>query len=100
MATKKTTGAKKSASTTRAAAKPKAQPKARKSTSAKRTEAKSKVPAYLKKEVTEFVVGTDDYRQLVQDHNDLFGTVWNTWRVKPAVFLGMYLGLKKHFGVE
>ena len=95
MATKKSTatGAAKSAPKTKAAAKPRTRAKAKKS-------AKAKAPAYLKKDVTQFVVGTNDYRQLVQDHNELFKTAWNPWRVRPQVFFTLWEGLRKHYGVK
>ena len=58
------------------------------------------VPLYLKKEITEFIVGTEDYRKLVEDHNKIFETMYNTWRCRPAVFYTLYDGLKKHYGLK
>jgi len=85
----KATGASKSAPKPKAASKPRAKKKPAK-----------KVPAYLRKHVTDFVVGTEDYRKLVQDHNDLFKTAWNPWRVRPQVFFTLWEGLRKHYGVK
>lgn len=56
-----------------------------------------KIPAYLKKGPTEFVVGTEDYAAIVAEHNKLFGTMWNTHRVRPAVFFGIYKGVEAHY---
>lgn len=57
-------------------------------------------PLYLKKEVTEFVVGTEDYAAIVADHNTIFGTGWNTHRVRPAVFYGIYKAVQDHFAKQ
>ena len=56
-----------------------------------------KVPEYLNNKVTDFVVGTEDYRNLVEEHNKVFSTEWNPWRVRPAVFYGLWEGLRKHY---
>lgn len=95
---KKTTGNEKAA--------PKAKPKAE-ATGAKKTAKKStstpkepKKPRWIKKGVTEFVVATEDYRDLVTEANRILGTQWNPWRVRPAVFYTLWEAVRKHYGVE
>lgn len=57
-------------------------------------------PKYLDKGITDFVVGTEDYRAMIQDFNDLKNTAYNTWRVKPAILYGIYKELKEHYGLK
>ena len=56
-----------------------------------------KKPAYLKKVVTEFTVGTEDYAAVVAKHNEVYGTMWNTHRVRPAFFYGIFEAVKDYY---
>jgi hypothetical protein len=58
------------------------------------------IPSYMKKEVTQFVIGTEDYRKIIEDYNKLSGSSYNTWRVRPAVFYAIWADMKKHFGIK
>jgi hypothetical protein len=58
------------------------------------------IPSYLKKRPQDFVVGTEEYSSVIAKHNELFGTQWNTHRVRPAVFYGIYQGVEKHYKGE
>lgn len=86
---------------------PKAKPKAE-ATEPKKVEKKAtpapkkskKKPSWINKGVTEFVTGTQDYRELVTEANKIQGTHWNPWRVKPAVFYTCWATVRKHYGVE
>jgi len=57
----------------------------------------AKKPSYLKLGVTEFVVGTKEYAAIIEDFNDLRGTYWNTHRVRPAVFFGIFKAMHEHY---
>jgi len=59
-----------------------------------------KQPAWINKGVTDFVVGTDHYRELVQEANKILGTNWNPWRCRPAVFYTLWQEVRKHYGVD
>jgi len=63
----------------------------------KKTTPAPKKPKYLKKGVTEFVVGTEDYRKIIEDHNKIFGTMWNPWRCRPQVFYTIWQAMQKHY---
>lgn len=56
-----------------------------------------KIPKWLKSSPTQYIVGTEDYASLIQDHNDKFGTVWNKWRVKPQVFYTIHETIWNHY---
>ena len=91
--------------TAKAAPKSKATPKAAPKAAAvkkvqKSADAKAKtpkLPAWLKPQPTDYVVGTEDYTKLVTKHNELFGTALNVHRVRPAVFLGIFQQIWKHY---
>jgi len=91
---------KKTASAPKTEAKPKATKKTAKKTAVKKDSATKKtneLPSFIKKLPNEHIVGTQDYRDLVADHNEKFGTKWNTHRVQPAVFFGMWRKLREHY---
>jgi hypothetical protein len=57
-------------------------------------------PDYIKDSITEYVVGTDDYRKLIEDHNEKYGTAYNTWRVRPQVLYVIWQSLKDYYGIK
>jgi len=61
---------------------------------------KAKIPSWLKKSPTEYVVGTEEYVSLVAKHNELFGTMYNTHRVRPAILYGIFEAVWKHYDPE
>ena len=78
-------------------AEPKAAAKVKDELKAKTAPAKSKIPAWLKPLPVDYVVGTEDYAKLVDKHNELFGTAYNRWRVRPAVFDTIHETVWKHY---
>jgi hypothetical protein len=56
-----------------------------------------KIPKWLKPSPTEYIVGTEDYGALIQDHNEKFGTAWNKFRVRPQVFYTIHERIWKHY---
>jgi len=90
--------AQKSTPTPKAAPKATAAKKAVKKPTAKAK--KSKLPAWLKPRPTDYVVGTEDYRKLIEKGNELMKTVWNPHRVRPAVFYGIFEAVWKHYDAE
>ena len=58
---------------------------------------KPRNPGWLKNYPTEYIVGTDGYRKVIEIHNEVFGTAYNTWRVKPQVFYVIHEAVKKHW---
>ena len=56
-----------------------------------------KFPKWLKSSPTEYIVGTEDYAALVQDHNEKFETTWNKFRVRPQVFYTIHEHIWKHY---
>ena len=58
---------------------------------------KAKNPSWLKSSPTEYVVGTEEYVSLVAKHNELFGTMYNTHRVRPAILYGIFEAVRKHY---
>ena len=56
-----------------------------------------KFPAWLKSSPTEYIVGTEDYAALIQDHNEKFETTWNKFRVRPQVFYTIHERVWKHY---
>lgn len=61
---------------------------------------KPAMPDYVKKLPNEHIVGTEDYRKLVEDFNEKFNTTWNVNRVAPQVFMDLHKKLWKHYGGE
>jgi hypothetical protein len=57
-------------------------------------------PDYIKDSITEYVVGTDDYRKLIEDHNEKYDTAYNTWRVRPQVLYVIWQSLKDYYGIK
>jgi hypothetical protein len=72
----KTSGAKKVGNSATAKAK----------TTKKPAPKKPKKPDWFKTSAGDYVVGTEDYRKIVEFHNKKTGSAYNTWRVQPAVF--------------
>lgn len=54
-------------------------------------------PSWLKSSPTEYAVGTEDYRKLVEKGNELMNTSWNPWRVKPAILYGIFETVTNHY---
>jgi len=94
--------------TAKAAPKSKPAPKAApKATAAKKVEKKAtpkaqkaKIPSWLKPRPTDYVVGTEEYVNLVAKHNELFNTAYNTHRVRPAILYGIFEAIWKHYDPE
>ena len=59
-----------------------------------------KIPEWLKSSPAQYIVGTEDYAALIQDHNEKFGTAWNKWRVRPQVFYTIHQGIWKYYHDE
>lgn len=72
----------------------------RKPRTSKKKAGSTKKPAWINKGVTEFVTGTEHYRELVTEANKILGTNWNPWRCRPAVFYTLWQEVRKHYGVE
>ena len=56
-----------------------------------------KLPKWLKSSPTQYIVGTEDYAAIIQDHNDKFDTMWNKFRVKPQVFYTIHEAIWKYY---
>jgi hypothetical protein len=100
MAEKKTTGktAPKKKPTPKAAQSPTGAKKAPKKATAKPKAAKkAKTPGWLHPSPVDYAVGTSDYRYLVEAHNKLKGTAYNTWRVQPSVFYTIHQAMVNHY---
>ena len=76
---------------------PKAAPAKKTTGSGEKAGSTPKIPAFLKNSPTEYIVGTEDYAALVQDHNEKFGTHGNRWRVQPQVFYTIHEKVWKHY---
>lgn len=61
---------------------------------------KPKLPAWLKSSPTEYVVGTEEYRKLVEKGNELMNTAYNPHRVRPAILYGIFEHVWKHYDPE
>jgi len=54
-------------------------------------------PKWLKPFPVDYIVGTEDYACIIQDHNDKFDTMYNRWRVQPAVFFTIHATIWNHY---
>jgi len=66
----------------------------------KKALSKPKVPGWLHPFPVDYVVGTEDYGKLIDAHNELFGTAWNRFRVRPQVFFTIHEGVWNHYDPE
>ena len=58
---------------------------------------KLRKPKWLKSSPTEYIVGTEDYGAIIDDHNKLFGTDWLKFRVRPQVFYTIHQRIWDHY---
>jgi len=56
-----------------------------------------KLPKWLKPIPVDYIIGTEDYAAIVQDHNEKFGTDYNRWRVRPQVFYTIHQRIWDHY---
>jgi len=63
-------------------------------------ESKKKVPAFLKDDVQAYVVGTEDYKNLIEDFNNRNATAYNPWRVRPQILYVIWKEQKDFYGVK
>lgn len=47
-------------------------------------------PDWMKHTPERFAVGTEDYRKLIEYHNEKTGSAYNPWRVRPAVLYSIH----------
>ncbi len=100
MAEKKTTGktAPKKKSTPKAGQPAAGAKKVQKSAKAKAEKPKkAKTPGWLHPKPVDYVVGTLDYRTLIEEHNKIFKTHHNPWRTRPQVFYTIHENIVNHF---
>ncbi len=57
----------------------------------------SKYPDWLRPFPVDYCVGTEEYAALIEKHNELFGTAYLKWRVKPAVFYTIHQAVWNHY---
>jgi len=58
------------------------------------------VPDFLKDDVQSYVVGTEDYRKLVEDFNKRNATAYNPWRVRPQILYVIWKEQRAYYGVK
>lgn len=83
----KTSGAKKAGNSAKAKAK----------TTKKPEPPKPVRPDFLRMAAHDYVVGTENYRKVVEDFNAKFNTTWNPWRVRPAMFYAIHNDLVNYY---